>query len=503
MSDDEEARKKKHHKKSKSKSKSVEDAIEKKLREKKMKEKAAAAAEDALEAKIRAKQKAADGEVSSDEEEERERLSGSGSESNLARTKSGGSSKASKPKKAPAAAAAGPTDIITSPLFQSGGGDVRNRPAPNLAQTPEVDPLRAAEEAKKQNTRQVNQRYADLHETGAWGGLSKWEKYGLCLLALVAIGVAAGLGIKFANDARTDAPTGAPSISPTGSPSSSPTPMPTDETYRGITGLEAMKAVSPNLALRVDTPEELIGASTDPSATPQEIAAEFLLYDDELQIPARDPRFIERYALAVFYYTNGGCAGDWIDTTNWMNPKRDHCQWYGVVCDLQGLVTELAMEGNYVTGEMIMELSQLKTMSTMDLSNNRMEGQVSLDALNISSLFTLRLSNNVFSGDFPFDRLLEGSPLLSNLWIQENAKLIGEITDDYCSLFSITLDCDNFKPLPVYTTDGITTTFEAQCLEEKGVKPTEYTCNSDAGIPVTKPPSPTPANNNCGTPVVD
>lgn len=79
--------------------------------------------------------------------------------------------------------------------------------------------------------------------------------------------------------------------------------------------------------------------------------------------------------------------------------------------------------------------------------------------------------------------------------------MIGEITDDYCSLYSITLDCDNFKPLPVYTSDGVTTTFVAQCMEEKGVKPTEYTCNSDAGIPVTKPPSPTPANN-CGTPVV-
>jgi hypothetical protein len=400
--------KKKHHKKSKSKSKSVEDAIEKKLREKKKKEKAAAAAEDALEAKIRAKQKAADGEASSEEEEGL-----SGSEPNLAKTKSGGSSKAPKPKPAAAAAPPGPVDIITSPLFDSGGGDVRNRPAPSLAQKPEVDPLRAAEEAKKQNTKQINKRYADLHETGSWGGLSKWEKYGLCMLALVAIGVAAGLGIKFTNDARTDAPTGAPSMSPTGSPSTSPTPMPTDETYRGITGLEAMKAVSPNLALRVDTPEELIGASTDPSATPQEIAAEFLLYDDELQIPARDPRFLERYALAVFYYSNGGCAGEWIDKTKWMNPKQDHCNWYGVVCDLQGLVTELAMEGNYVTGEMIMELSQMKTLSTMDLSNNRMEGQVSLDALNISSLFSLRLSNNQFTGDFPFDRLLEGSPLLS------------------------------------------------------------------------------------------
>lgn len=85
-----------------------------------------------------------------------------------------------------------------------------------------------------------------------------------------------------------------------------------------------------------------------------------------------------------------------------------------------------------------------------------------------------------------------------NLWIQENSNMIGEITDDYCTLNSITLDCDNFKPLPVYTSDGVTTTFEAQCIEEKGTKPTEYTCNTDQGIPVTKPPSTAPVNANCG-----
>jgi hypothetical protein len=412
--------KKKHKKhKHKSKSKSVEDAIEKKLREKKKKEKAAAAAEDALEAKIRAKQKAADGELSSDEERaEKGSLSDDSDGKPPARSKSSGSSKGPKKSvksKSVAGSSAASEMDTSSPLFTVGGGDVRNRPPPSLSQ-PEVDPLRAAEEAaeeKKKSAKQVNQRYADLHETGQWGGLSKCEKYLLCLLALAAIGVAAGLGIKFTNDARTEAPTGSPSVSPTAAPSTSPTMMPTDLNYRATTGLEAMKAASPNLALRVDSPEELIGASSDPTATPQEIAAEFVLYDDELQIPARDPRFLERYALTVFYLANGGCAGDWIDTTNWMKPKVDHCEWYGVVCDLQGRITELAMEGNYVTGTLLMELSQIKEMSTMDLSNNLMDGAVSLEALNISSLFTLRLSNNQFSGDFPFDRLLEGSPLLS------------------------------------------------------------------------------------------
>ena len=407
---------KKSSSKSKSKPSSVEDAIEKKLREKKKKEQAAAAAEDALEAKIRAKQKAADGELDDDDGDRIEEGRSITNDKSMDKKPAARSSSKKSNKSKSSTGAAAPSGMMdtSSPLFAGGGGDVRNQPPPSLAekQQPEVDPLRALEEQKKKNAKQINPRYAELRETGQWGGLSKWGKYGLCVLALVAVGVAIGLGVKFTNEARTDPPTGAPSTSPTGSPSASPTLMPTDETYRTTYGLEIIAASSPPLALRVDTPEELIGASTDSTATPQEIAAEFVLYDDELSIPARDPRFLERYALSVFYYINGGCSGDWIDTTNWMDANKDHCEWYGVICDLQGRVTELAMAGNYVTGELIMELSQMKEMSTMDLSNNRMEGAVLLDALKIPTLYTLRLSNNNFSGDFPFDRLLEGSPIL-------------------------------------------------------------------------------------------
>lgn len=407
-SDEHRSHKKKHKKKKKkSKHLSVEDAIDKKLKEKKKKEQAAAAAEEALAAKIRAKQEqAAAGIAMPQREEEKveEGLSVSEDEDE-------------QPHYAisqPVAPSAPPSSAQTAvPLFTSGGGDVRNRPPPGASLKP--DPLRAAqaaEEEKKKHSKKLNDRYADLHETGQWGGLTKWEKYGLCFLALAAVGVAIGLGVKFANDAKTDAPTGRPTKSPTDPPSTSPTPVPTNDNYRETTGLDVLKMAGPELALRVDSPEELIGASSDPNSTPQEIAAEFVLYDDTLQIPARDPRFLERYALAVFYFSNGGCSGDWIDNTNWMNKTMDHCEWYGVVCDLRGRVTELAMEGNYITGKLLMEMSQLQEMSTLDLSNNRMDGTVSIKALNISSLFSLRLGNNDFSGEFPFDKLLDGAPLL-------------------------------------------------------------------------------------------
>jgi hypothetical protein len=396
--------------KKKKKPTNAEDAVERKLREKNKAEKAKAAADKALEEKIKAKQAAESGVVSSlfasneDEKVEEgmsvsDEIEGSGyrvgsNSQPSGRSGDGGANRA------------------------RGGGDVRNRPpaAPGGA---ELDPLRAAEEARKANVKKVNPKFADLHETGQWGGLSKWEKYGLCLLALGAIGAAIGLGIKFSGGEEVAGPTPFPTREPTASPSVSPTPVPTDSEYRGETGLELMMTASPKLTLRVQTPEELVGAKSNPNSTPQEIAAEFVMFDDELQIPAQDPRFIERYALAVFYYSNGGCSGDWITTTNWMRKAQDHCgNWYGVTCDLQGRVTELAMGENYITGKIPIEFGQFQELSTLDLSNNRMGGTIPPEALAMSSLFTLRLMNNDFSGEFPFVELIQKAPLLSKfLWL--------------------------------------------------------------------------------------
>lgn len=53
---------------------------------------------------------------------------------------------------------------------------------------------------------------------------------------------------------------------------------------------------------------------------------------------------------------------------------------------------------------------------------------------------------------------------------------------------SITLDCDNFNPQPVYAPDDSgDTTFQKNCYEEIGSGPKEYTCNFDEPVPFEKP----------------
>ena len=81
------------------------------------------------------------------------------------------------------------------------------------------------------------------------------------------------------------------------------------------------------------------------------------------------------------------------------------------------------------------------------------------------------------------------------MWIQENIALTGLITTNYCGMNSITLDCENIQPTPVYpevepeepALAGMTT-FEISCVEAQLMPPSEYTCNFDDPEPHTKSP---------------
>ena len=93
-----------------------------------------------------------------------------------------------------------------------------------------------------------------------------------------------------------------------------------------------------------------------------------------------------------------------------------------------------------------------------------------------------------------------------NLWIQENTGLTGTITEAYCLMNSVTLDCNNFQPQPVYPVDNDSgdTTFQVNCQERLGRGPKEYTCNFDDPVPFERPEDAPELNANaiCGVPAV-
>ena len=96
----------------------------------------------------------------------------------------------------------------------------------------------------------------------------------------------------------------------------------------------------------------------------------------------------------------------------------------------------------------------------------------------MGKLYTIQLNNNLLEGEFPFQEVKESATILGNLWIQENADLTGTITEAYCGLNSITLDCNNYGPKPVYGSDGN----ELRGADRERVE--GNTCNFDEPVPI-------------------
>lgn len=125
------------------------------------------------------------------------------------------------------------------------------------------------------------------------------------------------------------------------------------------------------------------------TGTPQNLAVSFMAIGDEAQldIPLKktDPdafKFIQRYALAVFYYALGGESWDY-NGLNLMS-KDDTCRWYetlftssgyaedyGVLCDDEGHVTVLAIPGIGMTGIMPPEIGLLTSIVQFIIAWNR------------------------------------------------------------------------------------------------------------------------------------
>jgi hypothetical protein len=66
------------------------------------------------------------------------------------------------------------------------------------------------------------------------------------------------------------------------------------------------------------------------SGTPQNMAVEWMAFDDEFEIaipdtPKKDSPFVERYALAVFYFSTNG--GSWTHGMKFLTGVH-HCEWH-------------------------------------------------------------------------------------------------------------------------------------------------------------------------------
>lgn len=203
-----------------------------------------------------------------------------------------------------------------------------------------LDRLRKLEEEhQNQNSRDIpNATPLDVDEEKRRQRKQKcWIVSGIILIVAIVVGLV--LGVTLGRNG-----TGAPaSIT---AASDAPTPSPTSQEFASLQSLIG--------AVSFDG-----GAALSNPSTVQFKALEWLASNEGLN-DYPDWRKIQRYALAVFYYSTNGDG--WLKDDNWLS-NDDECTWvtFAVdpVCSSDGRFWELVMNGNNVNGTIPSELALL------------------------------------------------------------------------------------------------------------------------------------------------
>ena len=105
----------------------------------------------------------------------------------------------------------------------------------------------------------------------------------------------------------------------------------------------------------------------------------------------------ERAALVAIYDATDG--DNWTENANWKSqePVGD---WYGVTVE-NGVVTELGLEGNNLTGTLPSAIGNLASLKWLSLSHNQLSGSIPVEIGNLTDLRRLYLDSNSLSGTIP------------------------------------------------------------------------------------------------------
>ena len=144
----------------------------------------------------------------------------------------------------------------------------------------------------------------------------------------------------------------------------------------------------------------------------QRKALEWIANDDEAQLTAEDPGFMDRYILALFYFSK---TEAWNLSNGWMS-ATPICQWHGVKC----------IDG---------ELETHRSVKSIELVNNQIKGPVPSEVFKLQYLESLNLSNNKLTGFLPSH--LPKAKKLKDVNLNDNT-MRGPIHDDFTSNTKLT-----------------------------------------------------------------
>eukprot|EP00566_Odontella_aurita_P012269 CAMPEP_0113547448 /NCGR_PEP_ID=MMETSP0015_2-20120614/12361_1 /TAXON_ID=2838 /ORGANISM="Odontella" /LENGTH=480 /DNA_ID=CAMNT_0000448003 /DNA_START=1 /DNA_END=1443 /DNA_ORIENTATION=+ /assembly_acc=CAM_ASM_000160 len=204
-------------------------------------------------------------------------------------------------------------------------------------------------------------------------------------------------------------------------PTPRPTPLPT-----------ASPTFSPTVALFpriVQTLSPISGQFLLQVGTPANRALDWIANRDGLQRDPSDPRFVQRFVAAVFYYATNGDG--WRDCREGKavcrDPKSDsylsatdECLWFGNDCK-EGMIFKIYQGtsiGNGLVGSIPSELAHLPALESLFLQNNRLRGTIPTELGRLTNFHTLVVTNNLLEGPFP-DQILDNR-LMGTIFIERN-----------------------------------------------------------------------------------
>ena len=150
------------------------------------------------------------------------------------------------------------------------------------------------------------------------------------------------------------------------------------------------------------------------------------------QITELPPAVANRRSLLAELYKSAHGA-TWVDESNWLSEKPLG-EWYGVITDISGRVTGLALSGNGLTGEIPPAIGNLVNLGQLDLGNNNFDGSIPVGLGDLVNLKELDFGGSALSGKIPHDLALLTN--LHTLNLGDN-QLSGEIPPELALLHNI------------------------------------------------------------------
>ncbi|CAJ1947827.1 unnamed protein product [Cylindrotheca closterium] len=260
----------------------------------------------------------------------------------------------------------------------------------------------------------------------------------------------------------TKLPTSNPSMTPTTSPT---TPFPTTSATSSPTGSPA--EVLRQLLLRISTGETMLLINIP--GTPQNRAYEWLHQDPNFT-NYLERRLVQRFALAVMYYSTTQPEDAQESMQTWMSYDSNECTWFNswfenrLACGSDDIYKFLTLRNLNLVGTIPSELAFLSKLNSLTLSNNGLSGSIPKEFGEWDSLENLDLRGNYLTGRIPeFKNIpniknitmnwnwLEGNvppsvtklDQLLHLDLTENS-LFGFMPDQMCTkgLETLAVDCD-------------------------------------------------------------